>query len=183
MRSAQDRPDSTAPGLGALGAQAWTPSAGSVTVAPSTADKVGVGVLLVLSGAVLLPLVPLVGSWARDALPWFPLDSLVDLAEWVRDRVTGWGLGAVGALLGAVMGVSAAHDEPEFTVSAGDLVVQERKGRRRFARAQVSRAAVDRGRLVLWDDRGEKLGRFRTGRGKELQQALYRYGWAEPARG
>lgn len=132
---------------------------------------------LTVAGIALGVLAPYLMQWAHGQ-DWLPFEGPRKLLEKLSSTVGSWILIALGAAAGILVGLGLAGELSKITVTDGDVTIVKGSTKKRFARAQVSKALYDDKELVLRDERDADLLRQDLDVDKDdVLAALRSHGW------
>lgn len=162
----------------AMNDQGLDPESTEPTVLEIAPRHQAIGVLiLVVVGAGLGVVSPFLIDWAQ-ARDWLPFQGQLRLLQKLVDAFGSWVLIAAGIVLGGLVGLGLAGELSKVTVTDADVTIASGREKKRFSRAQVSRALYDDKHFVLRDDRDADLIRKKLDVSEaEVITALRQHGW------
>ncbi|WP_091524641.1 YqeB family protein [Microlunatus soli] len=132
---------------------------------------------LTVVGIALGVVAPFLMQWA-DGQDWLPFEGPRRLLEKLSSTVGSWILIAIGAVAGVLAGLGIAGELSKISISADEVIIIKGSKKKRFSRAQVTRAMYDDRHLVLRDDRDADLIREDLDVAKDdVLTAFRRHGW------
>lgn len=141
------------------------------------AHQVVIVIGLTVVGIVLGVAAPFLMQWAHGQ-DWLPFDGPRRLLEQLSSTVGSWILIAIGAVAGVLVGLGIAGELSKITISADEVIITKGSKKKRFSRAQVSKAIYDDNHLVLRDDRDADLIREDLDVAEaDVLAAFRRHGW------